>query len=518
MKLSDYKWPRNPRGLHNSGVLLPFDSNRYTRPQMGWAKLVVGGNEMVDVAGEMLEQGCMSIIRIFRENMGAIRAPEVWYRNYQEYIDAGVLWFEFYNEPNLEGEWPQNGDNTGPTIFVSYENEEEVIEPMMDNWIDWAERIIDMGGYPGFPALADTPDGRHATIYWLNAFLRYLKRNHERRFRTIINNGLWCATHPYLQNHFYQASAGGPAYRARPFAQQNANEGGWHFEYPYDPLQQRDDPGRTAFGGTALSPNGDTNGLIAAGQVFQELLLSYFGAGPVPVVGTEGGIWRVPLPDDEPHLIDTRYPAYDYNSFTEATMALWKWIANQGPPWMFGVTLWMELDYYDIQGTLPVIDRMAREAPELKDVPSIDTNSGKIGWYAVPLGDEDDEEEAEDDDEVEAAPNIGPAPVTGSSVDFHWLVLAPGLQADWFFRAGRRYWQNFRPTVLTDWSLISRIPNNRTLAITVLARNDTIDFVNEEIRDRWPNIKYDPIVFDSLDDMQRELDDRANFQRRFGDE
>jgi len=519
MRLSDYKWFRNPRGLHNSGVLRPFDPRRYMRPQFGWAKLVAGGNEFVQVASEMAEQGCMSIIRIFRENMGALKPPEVWFNNYQDYIDAGIYWFELYNEPNLEGEWPQNA--TGPSVFVSYENEEEVVQPMMDNWIEWAVRLCDMGGYPGFPAMADTGDGRHATIYWINAFLKYLKREHRRDMEYVINNGLWCATHPYLQNHFYQAPGGGSQWQARPFGEQRDNGRDWHFEYPYDPLQQRDDPGRTVFGGTRLAPNGDTNGLIAAGQAFQELLLQYFDMGPVPVIGTEGGLWRVPLPSDAPHLIDDRYPPYDYKSFTEATMALWRWISQQAPPWFFGVTVWMEVDYYDLQGTLPVIDRMAREEPILKNIPGIDTSSGNIWWWAVPDPDTDDDDSSSDDDDdngesnEEPSTRVGPAPVEGTP-DYHWLLLAPGLQVDWFFRAAREYWQSFRPTVLTDWSLIERIPNNKSLAITVLARSDTINFVEEEIQQRWPNVLFDAVVYDSLDEMQQELEERAREQRRYG--
>jgi len=508
----DYKWTRNPRGLHNKGVLYPFDEDRYTYPRMGWAKLVAGGNEFVPAAGRLADQNCMSIVRIFRENMGAIRPMSAWYENYKEYIAAGNYWFEFYNEPNLEGEWPQDSIG-GPSILVSHENREQVIAPMMDNWIEWAENVIDIGGYPGFPALADTPDYRHATTLWLNAWLAYLKEKHAARFQRIIANGLWCATHPYITNHFYQEPPGGPAHIARPYYQQRASEGGWHFEYPYDPLQQKDDPGRTVFGGTLLTPYGDPNGLIATGQAFQELLKKYFDAGPVPVVGTEGGVWRVPLPDDAPHLIDTRYPAYDFNSYTEATMAMFRWIVEKGPPWFWGVTLWMETDFYDLQGTHPVIHRFAKEAPLLMNVANIDTGGG-VFTQPVPKLPVEEVPETPVTTPI-APPGVGPGPVEGQP-DYHWLILAPGLQADWFFQAARRYWQVFRPTVITDWSLIGVLPGDKSLAVTVLARSDTASYMEEHIRNTWPNVFYDPIVFDTLSDMQSELDMRATYQRRFG--
>ena len=531
MNFRDYKWFRNPRGLHNIAVFRGIDSNRYTGTHMGWAKMVAGDAEYLGLLTELLSHECMGIVRIFRENMGAMRVPDDWYdRIYKRYIDAGILWFELYNEPNLEGEWPRTGSGSGPNVWVSYDNVDDVVVPMMDNWLEWAEKIIELGGYPGFPAMSDSADHRHSTIYWLDAFLGYLRVRHNSRMRRVIANGLWCATHPYIANHFYQEPPGGPASQARPYDQERANEGGWHFEYPYDPLQQSHDPGRTVFGGTSLTPNGDPNGLVASGRAFQALLKKHFDAGPVPTVGTEGGIWKIPGKDDTPHLIDTRYPPYSLNSHAEATMAMWKWIAQQGPPWFWGLTLWNESDYFDIQGEVPATQRMKAEPPILKNVPSIDTGGGSF-WEAVPdlpsshldfgstsspVGSAPQPTaEAEEDVPVAPTPQPGPGEVDGQP-DLHWLVLAPGLQADWFFQAARRYWQTFRPVVLTDWNLIEQVPHYRSLAITVLTRTDTISYMNEQIRDAWPNVFYDPITFDNLDEMMFELDRRATEQNRFG--
>ncbi len=508
MKFRDYKWYRNPRGLHNMGVIQPFVLERFTRPRMGWAKLVVGGNELIYAADELRGHDCMPIIRTYLANMGAAPAPDVWYENYRQYIDAGALWFELYNEPNLEGEWPQG--STGPTVEVNWENVTDVVAPMMDNWVRWADRVIDLGGYPAFPAMADSAEKRHATVYWIDAFLKYLKKEHNNKFRGIIARGLWCATHPYVHNHYYQEPPGGPPHIARPYYQQSANEGGWHFEYPYDPLQQRNDPGRTVFGGTRLTPWGDPNGLIASGQAFQELLKKHFDAGPVPVVGTEGGIWRIPRPGEAPYLIDDRYPPYSYESHAEATLAMYEWIARKGPPWFWGVTLWNESDYYDIQGQVLAIDRLIQREPLLKDVPNLDTGGGVVQEQVPELP-------AEEPRPTPSPTPVtsGPAPVQGDP-DLHWVILAPGLQADWFFQAARRYWQTFRPTVLPDWDLITFVPNTRSLAVTVLARSDTAEYVAQQIGERWPNVRLDAVVFDTLPEMQAELDRRANYQKRFG--
>ncbi len=503
MNFRDYKWFKNPRGLHNVGVFRPFEIERWIDTHMGWAKFVAGGNEYAPAASGLAANNCMTIIRIFRENMGALKPPDVWYENYKDYVNNGCYWFELYNEPNLEGEWPRAG--TGVSVYVDWANVDEVIAPMMDNWIEWAEKVVDLGGYPGFPALSDSADHRHATVFWQDAFLRYLKDKYNTRFRKVIANGLWCATHPYIANHFYQEPPGGPAHVGRPYYQEDWQGPGWHFEYPYDPLQQSHDPGRTVFGGTELTPYGDPNGLIASGQSFQELLSRYFDAGPVPVVGTEGGIWTIPKKGEDPLPIDTRYPPYSHESHAQATMAMWKWIVEKGPPWFWGVTLWNESDYFDIQGLTDATLLMMQEEPLLKEVPSIDTGGGVVSETVPELP-----------EEPAATPTpTGPGPVSGDP-DQHWLVLAPGLQADWFFLAAQRYWQTFRPTVMTDWDLIEQIPGNKSLAITVLARKDTISYLNERVRDTWSNVFYDPVVFDSLAEMKEELDRRATYQKRFG--
>jgi hypothetical protein len=60
------------------------------------------------------------------------------------------------------------------------------------------------------------------------------------------------------------------------------------------------------------------------------------------------------------------------------------------------------------------------------------------------------------------------------------------------------------------------LPNDKSLAVTVLARRDTLDYMNENVRDAYPDIFYDPVMYDSLAEMQTELDRRATSQQRFG--
>ena len=120
MNFQDYKWFRNPRGLHNNGPYFPLNTKRYTGTQMGWAKLVVGGTEQIEVTRHLVEQRCMPIIRIFRERMGAMPALDSWYDIYRQYLDAGCRWFELYDEPNLASSWPSHSDTSALSIDWNY--------------------------------------------------------------------------------------------------------------------------------------------------------------------------------------------------------------------------------------------------------------------------------------------------------------------------------------------------------------------------------------------------------------
>lgn len=578
MKLRDYEWSGNPRGLHNSGPFRPFNAERYLRPHLGWAKLVAGGDEYIEEAAYLVENGCIPIVRIYRSNMGAMAASGEWYEVTQRYIEAGVRWFELYNEPNTDEEWPQGPDGR-PVVNVTWENVAMVVAPLMDNWLDWAERIIDSGGYPGFPALAAHGDRTRSTVYWLNAFMQYLRTTHRDRFMVVAYNGLWCATHPQMLNHFYQEPPGGPPHVARPYYQQSAEEPGWHFEYPYDPILQRFDPERTVIGGTPGAPYGEPKGLVAAGEAFQLLLNHHFGIGPVPVVGTAGGITPIPHPGQSPLQPDGRYPGYSRESHGEAILALWKWIVHEGPPWFFGLTLSDEAEYYDTQGAVPAIERMAETPPLLREMADIvmgeemitalpavasqfDSDMPSVVTAAAALAEERDDseyaevsptDEAEPPGEVSPAleghaepPNAasdveaeasyapteqpidsaelaypGPLPaaplgLAAAEPDQHWLVFGPDVDPAWFFDGAWRYWQAFHPTVTARWEDIALVPPGESLVVTLLASSDTLDALAEQLRQHRPGVRIDPVECDVPEELAAELAWRAGTGRPTG--
>src|SRR5258706_16233214 len=114
-------------------------------------------------------------------------------------------------------------------------------------------------------------------------------------------------------------------------------------------------------------------GLKGMGQAFMHYFKEIFGGGAVRVIGTEGGITPVPEGPGASRQLDTRFPPYTWDSHAEATVALFNWIAESGPPWMFGLTLWKDDDYFDgPAGPLPATKRLSETSPRYKTVPPLE--------------------------------------------------------------------------------------------------------------------------------------------------
>jgi hypothetical protein len=100
--------------------------------------------------------------------------------------------------------------------------------------------------------------------------------------------------------------------------------------------------------------------------------------------------------------------------------------------------------------------------------------------------------------------------------DYHFLILAPGLQSAWFFQAARGFWQRFQPVVTDDWELLAYIPPELSVAATVLARPDTAAFVQQQVEAQRTNLRVDMVVTDDLPLMESILNARAEAGLPFG--
>lgn len=308
MDLSDFERPPSLRGIHGSpGTHANFDHEHWIRQfqDMGMSIYKVmddGSGSVLEFARKLRANSIMPIVRMWRNrpNPGTLSSQALSY--VKRYIDEGITrWFEVNNEPNLpyewrEGEWQRGGR---PKLVVQ-------------SWLKDAEAIIELGGYPAFPALAQcSHHPESSSIRWyINAF-EWMVRNEPDTAREVFSRGAWIASHDGVLNHCYR------------------DEGGeWHFEYPYDPICQADKPGRTIMD--------DDNSLIGH-RVPVQLLKEHFDL-TVPVMSTEGGVF---VPHDGILQWDSRYPGYDVHGHAERAVAMYRWLEKNAPDYHFGMCSWL---------------------------------------------------------------------------------------------------------------------------------------------------------------------------------
>ncbi|MBZ0295655.1 MAG: hypothetical protein K8L99_24065 [Anaerolineae bacterium] len=100
--------------------------------------------------------------------------------------------------------------------------------------------------------------------------------------------------------------------------------------------------------------------------------------------------------------------------------------------------------------------------------------------------------------------------------DYHFLLIAPNLGSQWFYEAARRYWLRFFPTVISNYTLLPLIPEQYSMAVTVVARRDRISQFGVELARLVPRALFDPVVYDFYEDTKAELDRRAETYQPFG--
>jgi len=341
MRVQDFPRPadRSVRGIHwsasvyhPSGSSLNWWINELLAMHIKWVKLLDDGKgSSREVCGSLLDNGIIPIVRLYRHcpNPGHLCAKE---KETVGHLHAlGVRYFETNNEPNLpvewkDGEWLEGGRP----------------EVVMEHWLRDARMVIELGGYPAFPALAQCAHhGESGSIPWYVKAFAWLHDHAYEAARDVFTSGAWIAVHDAVLNHCYREGYS------------------WHFEYPYDPICQEDQPGKTIML--------DDNSLIGH-RVPATLLHEHFGLR-VPVISTEGGIFA---PNGGWQQWDDRYPGYDYEGHAERVVAMFEWLRVNAEDYFFAMCPWLianeRMGHSDPAWTQDAWYRDGRELPVIAAV------------------------------------------------------------------------------------------------------------------------------------------------------
>ena len=100
--------------------------------------------------------------------------------------------------------------------------------------------------------------------------------------------------------------------------------------------------------------------------------------------------------------------------------------------------------------------------------------------------------------------------------DYHFLFIAPNLGVEWFAEAARRYWERYQPTVISDAELISIVPEDQTVAVSLLALRDSFRTLAVEIAQARADHLLDTVLYDTVADAKIALDRRTELNQPFG--
>ena len=107
-------------------------------------------------------------------------------------------------------------------------------------------------------------------------------------------------------------------------------------------------------------------------------------------------------------------------------------------------------------------------------------------------------------------------PSPDSLPNYHFLLIAPNLGAEWFFDAAREYWVRFRPIVVTDLELIRLIPKGYSIIVSMVARRDTAKQWGVWLGQNVPDALLDSVVYDAFEETRSTLNQRAQTNQPFG--
>jgi hypothetical protein len=100
--------------------------------------------------------------------------------------------------------------------------------------------------------------------------------------------------------------------------------------------------------------------------------------------------------------------------------------------------------------------------------------------------------------------------------DYHFLIIAPNLGAEWLFDAARTYWNTFQPAVIPDFEFLRLVPAGRTISVTAVVMRDMASVLGVELAQVAPFAYYDAVVYNLFEETRAELNRRAAANEPFG--
>jgi hypothetical protein len=183
MELHEFPRPSrdNGRGVHWSLSVYEWGKRNWDfwreqllAMQIKWVKIMDdGGGSGLRLARQLIDMEIMPVVRLYRPQQNPGTIGQRGRETVRRYVQAGAVYFETNNEPDLDLEWR---DGIKPPNWLDI---------VVNDFIADADIVLEEGGYPAVPAFGV------GTL--CDPFTKIVQRGR----RDILDGGAWAAIHNY---------------------------------------------------------------------------------------------------------------------------------------------------------------------------------------------------------------------------------------------------------------------------------------------------------------------------------
>jgi hypothetical protein len=326
-----HEFPRPPqdngRGVHWSLSVYEwgkrdwsFWAEQLQAMKIKWVKVMDdGGGSALPLARRLVDLEVMPVVRLYWEEQNPGNIGQRGRETVRRFVQAGAVYFETNNEPDLALEWK---DRHRPPNWLDI---------VVDNFIIDADIILGEGGYPAVPAFGvGTLRDPFSTIV-------------ERGRRDILDGGAWAAIHNYCLARPLEYPNDPVNMHGEPISEEewHAAGGRWAWEIGWEEVNRA----RKA----AANPNADIMTDATCFRGFEQLNAYIVRAlgHPIPIMMTEGG-YNVAQRAGTTAGDDARYPKPTPQAASEMNLEMFQYMQGEReilgkkvPEYFFAVMPWL---------------------------------------------------------------------------------------------------------------------------------------------------------------------------------
>jgi hypothetical protein len=326
-----HEFPRPPqdngRGVHWSLSVYEwgkrdwsFWAEQLQAMKIKWVKVMDdGGGSALPLVRRLVDLEVMPVVRLYWEEQNPGNIGQRGRETVRRFVQAGAVYFETNNEPDLALEWK---DRHRPSNWLDI---------VVDNFIIDADIILGEGGYPAVPAFGvGTLRDPFSTVV-------------ERGRRDILDGGAWAAIHNYCLARPLEYPNDPVNMHGEPISEEewHAAGGRWAWEIGWEEVNRARE--------AAANPNADIMTDATCFRGFEQLndYIVHALGHPIPIMMTEGG-YNVAQRAGTTAGDDPRYPKPTPQAASEMNLKMFQYmqgdreiLGKQVPEYFFAVMPWL---------------------------------------------------------------------------------------------------------------------------------------------------------------------------------